>query len=77
MGHDLSSKITELETYRDIVCRQVDILQAYFDSLTEGNYKSSRCVHVCVCARACVCLVHSCIIMETMSTQRSLPGDTL
>ncbi len=26
----------ELETYRDILCRQVDLLQAYFDSLAEG-----------------------------------------
>ena len=37
MGHDLQSKLAELETYRDILCRQVDLLQAYFDSLAESN----------------------------------------
>lgn len=36
VGHDLASKVMELETYRDILCRQVDLLQAYFDSLSEG-----------------------------------------
>lgn len=37
VGQDLASKVMELETYRDILCRQVDLLQAYFDSLAEGN----------------------------------------
>ena len=37
MGHDLHTKLAELETYRDIVCRQVDTLQAYFDSLAESH----------------------------------------
>lgn len=38
VGQDLASKVMELETYRDILCRQVDLLQAYFDSLAEGNW---------------------------------------
>lgn len=37
VGQDLASKVMELETYRDILCRQVDLLQAYFDSLAEGT----------------------------------------
>ena len=37
VGQDLASKVMELETYRDILCRQVDLLQAYFDSLAEGD----------------------------------------
>lgn len=37
MGHDFHTKLAEMETYRDILCRQVDVLQAYFDSLAEHN----------------------------------------
>jgi hypothetical protein len=37
VGQDLASKVMELETYRDILCRQVDLLQVYFDSLAEGE----------------------------------------
>ena len=37
IGHDLQTKLAELETYRDILCRQVDLLQAYFESLAESQ----------------------------------------
>lgn len=37
VGHDLQTKLAELETYRDILCRQVDLLQAYFESLAESQ----------------------------------------
>ena len=40
VGQDLASKVMELETFRDILCRQVDLLQAYFDSLAEGAVMS-------------------------------------
>lgn len=43
VGQDLTSKVMELETYRDILCRQVDLLQAYFDSLAEGNTRLFAC----------------------------------
>lgn len=35
--HDLHSKLSELETYREILCRQVDLLQAYFETCAEGS----------------------------------------
>lgn len=35
--HDLRSKLSELETYREIVCRQVDLLQAYFEVNSESE----------------------------------------
>ncbi|XP_076443458.1 ceramide transfer protein-like [Babylonia areolata] len=31
-GHGLREKLAEMETFRDILCRQVDTLQSYFDS---------------------------------------------
>uniref|UniRef100_A0A4W4G0Q3 Ceramide transfer protein n=1 Tax=Electrophorus electricus TaxID=8005 RepID=A0A4W4G0Q3_ELEEL len=31
-GHSLQEKVAEMETFRDILCRQVDTLQTYFDS---------------------------------------------
>lgn len=31
----LSEKLAEMETFRDILCRQVDTLQSYFDSCSE------------------------------------------
>ena len=37
MGHDLQTKLAELDTYRDILCRQVDTLQSYFDALAENH----------------------------------------
>jgi collagen type IV alpha-3-binding protein len=37
VGHDLQTKLAELDTYRDILCRQVDTLQAYFDALAESH----------------------------------------
>ena len=36
-GHDLQVKISEMETYREILCRQIDTLQVYFDTLAEAN----------------------------------------
>ncbi|TRY62817.1 hypothetical protein TCAL_13105 [Tigriopus californicus] len=37
-GRGLPEKLAELETYRDILCRQVDTLQAYFDSVGEQTW---------------------------------------
>lgn len=31
-GRGLREKLMEMETFRDILCRQVDTLQSYFDS---------------------------------------------
>jgi len=33
----LREKLMEMETFRDILCRQTDTLQAYFDSCADGN----------------------------------------
>ncbi|XP_037536994.1 ceramide transfer protein isoform X2 [Nematolebias whitei] len=38
-GHRLREKLAEMETFRDILCRQVDILQKYFDSCADGVSK--------------------------------------
>ncbi|XP_020776643.2 ceramide transfer protein isoform X2 [Boleophthalmus pectinirostris] len=35
-GHRLREKLAEMETFRDILCRQVDTLQKYFDSCADG-----------------------------------------
>lgn len=35
-----------METYRDILCRQVDTLQVYFDTLAEANAQGT-CAHNC------------------------------
>jgi collagen type IV alpha-3-binding protein len=37
LGYDFHTKLAEIETYRDILCRQVDTLQGYFDSLAAEN----------------------------------------
>jgi len=34
-GRGLTEKLAEMETFRDILCRQVDTLQTYFDSCAE------------------------------------------
>lgn len=31
-GRGLKEKLAEMETFRDILCRQIDTLQSYFDS---------------------------------------------
>lgn len=31
-GRGLKEKLAEMETFRDILCRQIDDLQSYFDS---------------------------------------------
>lgn len=38
-GHRLREKLAEMETFRDILCRQVDTLQKYFDSCADGVHK--------------------------------------
>ncbi|KAM4616731.1 ceramide transfer protein-like isoform 5-T5 [Polymixia lowei] len=38
-GHSLREKLAEMETFRDILCRQVDTLQKYFDSCADGISK--------------------------------------
>ncbi|XP_070541688.1 ceramide transfer protein-like [Ptychodera flava] len=35
-GRGLREKLAEMETFRDILCRQVDTLQSYFDSCAES-----------------------------------------
>ncbi|XP_059213560.1 ceramide transfer protein-like isoform X1 [Centropristis striata] len=38
-GHRLREKLAEMETFRDILCRQVDTLQKYFDSCSDAESK--------------------------------------
>ncbi|KAJ8380385.1 hypothetical protein SKAU_G00011630 [Synaphobranchus kaupii] len=38
-GHSLREKLSEMETFRDILCRQVDTLQKYFDACADGVSK--------------------------------------
>uniref|UniRef100_A0A8C6SUT7 Ceramide transfer protein n=1 Tax=Neogobius melanostomus TaxID=47308 RepID=A0A8C6SUT7_9GOBI len=38
-GHSLREKLAEMETFRDIMCRQVDTLQKYFDSCADAVSK--------------------------------------
>uniref|UniRef100_A0A1A8FNV4 Ceramide transfer protein n=1 Tax=Nothobranchius korthausae TaxID=1143690 RepID=A0A1A8FNV4_9TELE len=38
-GHSLREKLSEMETFRDILCRQVDTLQKYFDSCADAVSK--------------------------------------
>uniref|UniRef100_A0A4W5L2N6 Ceramide transfer protein n=1 Tax=Hucho hucho TaxID=62062 RepID=A0A4W5L2N6_9TELE len=38
-GHSLPEKLAEMETFRDILCRQVDTLQKYFDGCADGVSK--------------------------------------
>uniref|UniRef100_A0A8C9Z143 Ceramide transporter 1 n=1 Tax=Sander lucioperca TaxID=283035 RepID=A0A8C9Z143_SANLU len=38
-GHSLKEKLAEMETFRDILCRQVDTLQKYFDSCSDAVSK--------------------------------------
>lgn len=38
-GHSLREKLAEMETFRDILCRQVDTLQKYFDSCADAVSK--------------------------------------
>ncbi|XP_065516591.1 ceramide transfer protein-like isoform X5 [Lathamus discolor] len=38
-GHSLREKLAEMETFRDILCRQVDTLQKYFDTCADAVSK--------------------------------------
>ncbi|XP_031440512.1 ceramide transfer protein isoform X2 [Clupea harengus] len=38
-GHSLREKLAEMETFRDILCRQVDTLQRYFDNCSDDVSK--------------------------------------
>uniref|UniRef100_A0A4W3GSH0 Ceramide transfer protein n=1 Tax=Callorhinchus milii TaxID=7868 RepID=A0A4W3GSH0_CALMI len=38
-GHSLREKLAEMETFRDILCRQVDTLQKYFDACADAVSK--------------------------------------
>ncbi|XP_068430300.1 ceramide transfer protein-like isoform X2 [Clinocottus analis] len=38
-GHSLREKLAEMETFRDILCRQVDTLQKYFDGCSDAVTK--------------------------------------
>ncbi|KAM4635441.1 ceramide transfer protein isoform 4-T4 [Polymixia lowei] len=38
-GHSLREKLAEMETFRDILCRQVDTLQRYFDGCADDVSK--------------------------------------
>ena len=48
LGYDFHTKLAEIETYRDILCRQVDTLQGYFDSLAAENNGAG--IYICVWA---------------------------
>jgi hypothetical protein len=37
LGQRLREKLYEMETYREILCRQIDTLQAVFDSCHDGE----------------------------------------
>lgn len=41
-GRGLREKLAELETFRDIVCRQIDNLQAHFDSCSSAAASEER-----------------------------------
>ena len=34
-GRGMNEKLAEMETFRDILCRQIDTLQSYFDSCSD------------------------------------------
>ncbi|KAK7165005.1 hypothetical protein R3I94_003400 [Phoxinus phoxinus] len=38
-GYSLREKLAEMETFRDILCRQVDTLQRYFDNCADADSK--------------------------------------
>ena len=38
-GYSLREKLAEMETFRDILCRQVDTLQRYFDNCASGDHR--------------------------------------
>jgi collagen type IV alpha-3-binding protein len=40
-GRGLREKLLEMETFRDILCRQVDTLQSYFDACAEAMSRPS------------------------------------
>ena len=46
-GRGLKEKLAEMETFRDILCRQIDTLQSYFDScasaLQHGAAQDCEC----------------------------------
>lgn len=53
-GHRLREKLAEMETFRDILCRQVDTLQKYFDScadVSKDEFQRDRgkLWHRCLC----------------------------
>ena len=35
----MREKLLEMETFRDILCRQIDTLQSYFDSCADRNQR--------------------------------------
>ncbi len=44
-GRGLKEKLAEMETFRDILCRQVDTLQSYFDACS--SVIAHKTVHDC------------------------------
>lgn len=38
-AYSLEEKLAEMETFRDILCRQVDTLQSYFDNCADTDSK--------------------------------------
>ena len=59
-GHRLREKLAEMETFRDILCRQVDTLQKYFDGCADNVSKDelqrdkSTMSHVHISSISCV-----------------------
>lgn len=52
-GRGLSEKVAEMETFRDILCRQIDTLQGYFDScasaVSNGAVQECRSLYIDWC----------------------------
>ena len=40
-GRGLKEKLAEMETFRDILCRQIDTLQGYFDSCASAVHEGT------------------------------------
>lgn len=49
----MSEKVAEMETFRDILCRQIDTLQGYFDScasaVSNGAVQECRSLYMYKC----------------------------
>jgi collagen type IV alpha-3-binding protein len=59
-GRGLKEKLAEMETFRDILCRQVDTLQNYFDACASAI--AHQTIHDRKCASTGLfCLFNNCV----------------